>query len=104
MIEDLWNYIQADPFYKDQTTLFIATDHGRGNNEGMNWTHHNRKTPGSDEVWFAVMGPYSQPLGEIKNEQVFQNQYAGTMAALLGVNFIAPHPIGEAIKKVINTQ
>lgn len=104
MIEDLWTYIQADPFYKDQTTLFIATDHGRGDNQGMNWTHHNNKTPGSDEVWFAVMGPYTPPLGEIKNEQTYQNQYAATMAALLGMNFISPHPAGAVIKKVINTK
>ena len=44
-------------FYKDQTTIFIATDHGRG--DGEDWTHHNSKTPGSDQIWFAVMGPYT---------------------------------------------
>lgn len=98
MLKDLWNYIQNDPFYKNQTTLFIATDHGRGN--GPDWIHHNRNTPGSDQIWFAVRGPSVRPLGEVKNNQVFQNQYAGTMAALLGLDFTSPHKIGKVIEKV----
>lgn len=99
MLRDLWEYIQSDSFYKDQTTVFIATDHGRG--DGANWTHHNSKIPGSDQVWFAVMGPYTPSLGEIKNKQVYQYQYAKTMAALLNLNFTSPHEIGEAIETVI---
>lgn len=39
MIEELWNYVQSDPFYKDQTTIIVTTDHGRGN--GNEWTDHN---------------------------------------------------------------
>ena len=100
MIEDIWNTIQSDPFYKDQTTLFLATDHGRGDNNTDSWTHHNNKTPGSDQVWFAAMGPFTPALGEIKNDQEFQFQYAKTMAALLGFNFTSPHIIGDEIKKV----
>lgn len=101
MIEDLWNYLQSDPFYKDQTTLVLATDHGRGDNTGENWTHHNRKTRGSDAVWFAVMGPYTKPSGEIKNTQIYQDQYAQTMAALLGMKFTSTKPVGEPIYNVI---
>jgi hypothetical protein len=101
MLEDLWNYIQKDPFYKDQTTLFIANDHGRGNNEKENWTHHSKNYPGSDQVWFAVMGPDVKPLGEMKNIQVYQNQYAKTIAALLGITFKSPNQIGESITTVL---
>jgi len=99
MLKDLWNYIQRDPFYRDQTTIFIATDHGRG--DGPAWTHHNRSTPGSDQIWFAVIGPDTLPLGEIKNQQVYQDQYAKTMAALLGLNFTSPHKIGDVIENII---
>lgn len=105
MLEDLWKYIQSDPFYKDQTTLFIATDHGRGDNsikESENWTHHNSKVPEADQVWFAVMGPYTKALGEMKNGQVYQYQFAKTMAALLGIVFISPNPVGEVIEAVIS--
>ncbi|MES1161247.1 MAG: AP protein, partial [Bacteroidota bacterium] len=91
------------PYYKDQTTLYIATDHGRG--EGGDWTHHNNKTPGSDQIWFAVMGPHTAPLGEVKNTQVYQNQYARTMAALLGIDYTGTiaHPAGPVIPDVIGT-
>lgn len=100
MLEDLWNQLQSDPYYKDQTTLFIATDHGRGDN--ADWTHHNNKTPGSDQIWCAVMGPYTPALGEVQHVQVWQNQYARSMAALLDVNFSgsAAHPAGPPIAAV----
>ena len=101
MIEDLWNYLQNDPFYKNQTTLFIANDHGRGSNVKDNWTHHNSKEPGSDQIWFAVIGPDIKPIGEMKNNQVYQNQYAKTMAALLGIDFKSEHKIGESISTVL---
>ncbi len=104
MIADIWNYLQSDPFYKDQTTLFLATDHGRGDNKIDNWTHHNSKTPGSDQVWMAAMGPYTAAMGEMKNRQVYQNQYAKTMAALLGVNFTGPHPMGEMISNMVSAK
>lgn len=101
MIADLWETIQADPFYKDQTTLFIAVDHGRG--EENTWRNHSINVPNSDQVWFAVMGPHTKSLGEIKTKgQLYQNQYAKTIATLLGFNFISPNLIGETIKSVIN--
>lgn len=99
MLKDLWEYLQNDPFYKDQTTIFIATDHGRGDN--ANWINHNAKVPNSDQIWFAVMGPNTSPLGEAKNQQVYQNQYAKTMAALLNVDFTTNHKMGDAIENVI---
>lgn len=30
LIAELWYYIQTDPFYKNNTTFIITTDHGRG--------------------------------------------------------------------------
>ena len=104
MLEDLWKTLQSDPFYKDQTTLYIVTDHGRG--DGGDWTHHNNKTPGSEQIWFAVMGPYTPSLGETKNIQLYQNQYARTMAALLGFDFpgTAAHPAGAIIPGVIKNK
>jgi len=101
MIADLWQYLQSDPFYKDQTTLFITVDHGRGEDAG--WRNHNSKVPFASETWFGVMGPDTKPLGEIKSKgQLYQNQYAKTIAALLGFNFLSPNPIGETIKSVLN--
>ncbi|RCH54747.1 phosphoglyceromutase [Mucilaginibacter hurinus] len=100
MIADLWAQIQGDPFYKDKTTLFITTDHGRG--EEADWTDHGRKVPEADQIWFAVMGPDTQPLGEIKESgQLYQKQFAKTIAALLGFDFVSPNPIGDVIQSVL---
>ncbi len=54
-------------------------------------------------LWFGVMGPDTKLLGEIKSKsQLYQNQHAKTIAALLGFNFLSPSPIGETIKSVLN--
>ena len=97
ILEDLWNYLQSDPFYKDQTTLFITTDHGRG--KGRLWTSHSRSIPYCDEIWMAAIGPDIKPLGEQATAgQLYQNQVAKTLAAILDVNFKSKNPIGDKIK------
>ncbi len=100
MIKDLWDYLQSDKFYKDQTTLIICTDHGRG--EGAKWTSHGTSAPHSNETFMIVMGPDSKPLGEIKtNSQIYQDQFAQTIANLLGFTFKTNHPVGDAVKTVL---
>ncbi|MCW3089915.1 MAG: hypothetical protein JWP81_984 [Ferruginibacter sp.] len=100
MIADIWKYIQSDPFYKDQTTLFIAVDHGRGDDK--TWRNHSAAVPHSDEIWFAVIGPDTKPLGEIKTQgQLFQYQYAKTWAGFLGFDFTSKNPIGEKIEGIL---
>jgi len=99
MICSLWNMIQNDPFYKDQTTIFIYPDHGRGN--GHQWTDHGETAAGSGDTWLAAIGPDTPATGEMKNYgQVYQDQIAQTVAGILGLRFVANHPVGEPIKTV----
>ena len=57
----------------------------------------------ANETWFAVTGPDTKPLGELKSSgQIFQNQYAKTIAAFLGLNFPTVNPVGIEIKSVLN--
>ncbi|MEO8962556.1 MAG: hypothetical protein ABI325_11785 [Ginsengibacter sp.] len=100
MIGSLWTSMQKNQFYKNNTTFFIVPDHGRG--EGPQWTSHGSGTPHSNETWFMVMGPDTKPLGEMKaKEQVFQTQYAKTIAALLGFDYkILGKVLGKEIKRV----
>lgn len=99
MIGKLWEMMQNDPFYKNNTTFFIEPDHGRG--IGNQWTDHGSSTPHSDETWFMVMGPDTKPSGEIKtNEQIYQTQFAKTIAALLGFNYDVP---GRETGAIIDT-
>jgi hypothetical protein len=102
MIGKLWETMQKDVFYKNNTTFFIVPDHGRG--VGAQWTDHGSGTPHSNETWFMVMGPDTKPSGEMKSrEQIFQTQYAATIANLLGFDYMVPgKSVGEKIKTVSN--
>lgn len=98
-IQEVWEFIQKDPFYAAKTTLLITTDHGRGTYPKSTWRDHGSKVKDAGEIWFAVMGPDSAPLGEIKVPgQWYQQQIATTLAAFLGYDF--PEK-GEA--KPVNT-
>ena len=96
-INDLWSYLQSDPFYKNKTALFITVDHGRGIND--EWTSHNNTIKNSYQIWFAAMGPGIKAKGEIKTpQQLYQKQFAQTIANILGLRFVCEHPVGEKIE------
>jgi hypothetical protein len=95
-VEELWNTMQALPRYKDQTTFIITTDHGRGG--GLTeWKEHGVEQKGSENIWIAVMGPDTAPLGERSNTpEVHQAQIAATVAALLGQDYRRAVPLAAA--------
>lgn len=98
MIEELWGYIQSLSQYKNKTTLLITVDHGRGDNS--KWVAHGPEIPHSNETWFAIMGPEISGKGEISTSMtLYQNQYAQTIAHLLGLEFDPDdHEVGEKIE------
>lgn len=97
-IKEIWNYIQADPQYKNKTTLFVTVDHGRGDKQKEKWTDHNNKVEDSHEIWFAVIGPDTPVRGELNIEmQLYQQQFAQTFARLMGYTYDAKHPIANEI-------
>ena len=70
----LWRKLQADPYYRDQTTLIVSTDHGRGHQPHEAWRDHSGPryhalnpnyqpqynatgVVGSDAIWVAALGP-----------------------------------------------
>lgn len=87
-IRQLWEWCQQEAQYKDKTTLIITCDHGRGDVNLEDWRHHGIKIPHADEIWVAGIGPDSPALGEMRNSgQLFQNQVASTIGALLGLEY-----------------
>ena len=101
MISDLWNTIQSTDGYKNNTTLLITCDHGRGT--GAGWTSHGTEIPHSDQIWMAVMGSRIKHLGEVKTkEQLYQKQLAATIAGILNFQFKADHPVAAPIPSVLN--
>lgn len=103
-VEQLWNALQRLPAYRDRTTFILTADHGRGSGP-VEWKDHGVKEQGSDNIWIAVMGPDTAPLGERTNiGEVHQAQIAATVAALLGKDYRqavpqAAAPIEEVLGK-----
>lgn len=93
-IRQLWETIQSIPQYKDNTTLIVTTDHGRG--EGRTeWKSHNSNIPGCEAIWIAMIGPqivHHQPT----DSSVTQSQVASTVAASLGYDFQGDFPSAAA--------
>ena len=83
----LWQSLQSLPEYRDQTTLILTADHGRGHGL-VQWKDHGVEEPGSENIWMAVIGPDVPPRGERHNiASVTQAQIAATIAALLGEDY-----------------
>ena len=114
-IKDLWATIQTTAGYKNNTTLIITTDHGRGSNVD-DWQHHSSKRAlaksaqgkkafpegiiGSEYIWLAAIGPAIKGSGLIKTKNEFkQAQVAATVLKALGQN---PHTINPAMAPAIN--
>jgi hypothetical protein len=100
-IGELWQWIQSQPDYKDQTTVFITTDHGRGNGKNS-WRNHRLLARGSRQIWFAVLGPDTPAFGELQfAAKYYQKQVAKTIAAFLGVQYQSTQPVGEVVQTMM---
>jgi hypothetical protein len=85
-LQDLWNFIQSDEHYRDNTTLIITCDHGRGKGRRL-WKHHASVIPASKQIWFAAIGTGIKNDGELKHGNFYQKQIAATIAHLFGLQF-----------------
>ena len=101
-IEEIWNYVQSDPTYKDKTTIILTSDHGRGSSE-EDWKQHGIKIKEADQIWLGVIGPDTAPVGEVNgNGQYYQNQVAKTLAAFLKLDYKNDKPVGEVIGPMVS--
>jgi hypothetical protein len=102
MIGDLWNTLQSIPQYRDKTTLIITCDHGRGDKIKEQWKDHGTNVEDSGGIWLAVMGPDTPTAGEVSvKAQLYQKQWAPTIAALLGFDFKPDHGQAEIVKTLL---
>ncbi len=101
-LRQLWELAQSLTEYRDQTTMIITTDHGRGSGN-LSWKNHGKNIPEAGGIWIAAMGPDTPPLGERENvPTVTQSQIAATVAALLGEDYKAATPqAGEPIRELL---
>lgn len=99
MIASIWHLVQTTPGYKDNTSLLITTDHGRGSKHSK-WTSHGPWITGSSQAWYGLMAPGIDPLGEVKEkQQQYLAEVAGIITRLLG----ADDPVGSQTIASLNT-
>lgn len=92
LIGELWSSLQSLDAYRDNSTLIITTDHGRGL-QGSDWSEHDIAIPGSDAIWLAVIGPDTPNVGEIQTPgTLYQGQVASTLLHYLGLDHQALDP------------
>lgn len=86
-LRTLWQWLQSQPDYRDNTVLIIATDHGRGRTP-QDWGDHGPDVEGAQDVWLAMAGPGQQARGELRDvPELRQGQIAASIAAVFGLNF-----------------
>ena len=86
-IREIWETIQADPQYKDKTTLLISVDHGRGITK-TSWKSHGASVPEGGQIWLMAIGPDTPAMGEMKVSGQWQSaMVARTVFQLLGLDY-----------------
>lgn len=91
----IWNRLQSDPFYKDQTTLFVTNDHGRhrpGHLDGF--VSHGDNCSGCRRIELFAISPDFKKNAVIKTpyEQI---DLPSTIAELL--HFPLPYGKGKVM-------
>jgi len=112
MLAKLWGWLQSDPFYRGRTTLMIATDHGRGETPD-GWPYHASAegalklgsdkadgVPGSDQIWFAAIGPGIPARGLLRGHWK-QSQIAATALSSLNLDPRTLQPLADKLEHVL---
>lgn len=90
-VRRVWELVQSLPEYKDQTTIVIGPDHGRGSTI-RDWTDHGAKVEGAEFIWSAILGPDTPPLGVRSDVETSLSQIAATLATAVGEDFNVVSP------------
>ena len=84
---ELWQAIQKDPEYADQTTMFILPDFGRDSDidsGGNGFQHHRTGDPMSRTTWMMVLGPGIRQ-NVVVDRPVDSTDLIPTLGSLLGI-------------------
>jgi phosphopentomutase len=97
IIWDVWQQLQADPFYAGQTVLIVTNDHGRGCGDG--WRDHGGVDDCNRHVMFLAVGPGIR-AGHVTSQQRTLLDIAPTIGHLLG--FETPYAGGQIMTEILN--
>jgi hypothetical protein len=90
-IRRVWDTLQSLPDYRNNTTLLVTTDHGRGATPA-DWGDHGKKVPAAESTWILALGPGVPALGVRESTNVTTSQFAATIAAVVGEDFRRASP------------
>jgi hypothetical protein len=98
---ELWQAIQRDPEYANQTTMFILPDFGRDSDidsGGNGFQHHRTGDPMSRTTWMMVLGPGVRQ-NVVVDRPVDSTDLIPTLGALMG--FDARYSQGKPVAEVV---
>ncbi|NRA11081.1 MAG: alkaline phosphatase family protein [Crocinitomicaceae bacterium] len=85
-VQQIWDYIQNDPIYKDKTTLLVTNDHGRHENGvSIGFAGHGDNCNGCRKISLLALGP-DFPQDLVVSKHYNQTDIARTIADLLHFN------------------
>lgn len=96
----LWHTLQADPVYKNTTTLFITNDHGRHDDNHGGFADHGCECEGCQHIMLLAIGN-KIPSGVVVDTKRTQLDIAPTVAELL--SFSMPTVQGQSLLQDIHT-
>ena len=92
----LWTKIQSDPVYKDRTTMFVSSDHGRHDDARGGFQHHGCSCEGCRHIiGFGIGTGFAK--GAVVTDRVGQVDVRAAAAELLSI----PIPRHDA-RKLLN--
>jgi len=98
IVGELWNLLQNDPFYRDQTTMLVTTDHGRHDDEHGGFKSHGGICEGDKRLFLLAAGPDIQQGQEFTTFRQ-QVDICPTVGELMG--FGTPYAMGHVLSEMI---
>lgn len=93
---DLWGAIQADPEYRDSTTLILTNDHGRHDDAHGGYHGHGDGDEGCRHLFLLILGPDTK-RGAVLDAPAEAIDLAPTVGELLG--FQTPLAEGRVLRE-----
>jgi hypothetical protein len=94
LIYNIWKMLQADPFYQNNTTLFITNDHGRHDNLHGGFKKHGDGCGGCRHIMFFALG-WKIPANQVITQKRTQCDIVPTAGELL--SFPSPFSTGVSL-------
>lgn len=89
-----WNYLQSDPFYQDQTYMFVTADHGRHDDAHGGFQAHGDLCEGCQRLPFLALGPGIKENYVVTGPRAYtQRDLCRTVAHILGI----PTPMADGV-------